>query len=270
MIERIAQDGQGFDQLNGEGGGSFAWDTTIKAWRARTQGQITGQKQPFARGLIRTDDLREGDTVWAGVEYLIPAASYANMTKWQDGPLRGINWREYPGEKDNTGFSFVTEGPGADGSLRFSSWRDKMGARTHGGAPRPTPDIWHTIETCQTFSQAAPFNQLYVDGQKVTLPGVSFANYDWSRPFVLNDWQFGLVGTSGNPAPLEMLVRRAYVGPRRVFGQTPEPEPADTFTLAQVMALQRGDIAYWRAKRQSWASVKGSPGGQFYYGHGGK
>ncbi len=272
--ERVAKDGAGFDQLNAEPvENTFVWDAAAGWWRAKTVGQQAGLKEPFARALIRTDNLAEGDTVWAGVEFLIPAATYSALSRWLDGPLRGINWRSYPGAKDNTGFAFDVGYSGASGDMVCASWRDGNPSRQHGRVPKPGAGVWHRAEMMVRFSRADPLTRLFFDGREIPLPGARLAVYDWSRPFVMNDWQFGLVGTSGNPAGLEMLVRSAYVSPRQVWAATPAPPVPEPDLVAvpvsEVVALLRADIGYWRGRKQSWAAVKASPGGKFYYSNGG-
>jgi hypothetical protein len=197
-----------FDHTNTPDGSSF----TAEAGAYRATSGPSGNV--YARGVQPVPLAGEGAESWYGADLLLPAGFWQRATTWQNIPVRLVNWRQYGSAKDNAGTSFRIRS-GGDQRLELATWRDTnlAGKRVHAVGPRLAEGRWYRLDVFQRFSPTAPLSELYLDG---ALVGRSTAPvYGWDRPFVLSDFQCGLVAVNGS-YNLAVLVDNCYVGPARL------------------------------------------------------
>jgi chitodextrinase len=205
----------GFDHVN-ELPDSASADVSVTSTRAysppnsyrfSTEG-VPASDNHIARGMLRGHEIRVGDEVWFGAAVYLPVGFYAAANRWLDGPVRWQNWATYGYPKDNGGLSIRTH-PGGDERLVLSAWRTAGSFNnTLVVGPRLTEGTWHTIDILMRFSQTNPYSELWVDD--VLIGSSTLQNYDHSRPFTIDYFQYGLVGTSNNDGPLEIFTDDNY------------------------------------------------------------
>jgi len=182
-----------------------------------------GAENGYARGIWNVQ-WEEGEDVWFGGAYYLPAGFHSNI-QGQVDLMRWDNWSTNPSDTDWGGVSIY----GSDHRARLLRF----------GAGRPNDTLvgpldlpegrWFTLEVHQRRSATAggALSELYVDGKLV---GKSTAPNTYGRAATRVRYGVVAIASGSQQKPLELYFDNASMGTSSYFGAgtapAPAPEPA--------------------------------------------
>jgi hypothetical protein len=215
-----------FSQTNALNGTLSLNESQVFDGRASARATYEGNgENGYARGIWNVN-WQDGESVWFGAAYYLPAGFLANV-QGQVDLMRWDNWSLYPSEADWGGVSIY----GSDHRARLLRFGAGRPNDTLVGPTTLPEGRWFTLEVHQVRSSqsGSALSELYVDGKLI---GKSTAPNTYGRP--ATRVRFGLVAIAAGvqTKPLQLNFDEAAVGATpsaRLIGQPePEPEPAPT------------------------------------------
>jgi len=201
--------------------------TSTRAWSGSYSARATysgGGDNGYSRGIWNVQ-WEEGDDVWFGAAYYLPAGFHANI-QGQVDLVRWDNWLSHPNDTDWGGVSIY----GSDHRARLLRF----------GAGRPNDTLvgpfdlpegrWFTLEVHQLRSSTAgnALSELYLDG---TLVGRSTAANTYGRSATRIRYGVVAIAAGSQTKALELNFDSASMGGASAFGaqqtQAPEEPAAD-------------------------------------------